>query len=58
MGIHRGRHRIDEKSPLWSCSLEDLSLQRAELIVLLEGYAATTSQLVQVRKPQTLPPQP
>mmetsp|Transcript_55841 Transcript_55841/g.132515 ORF Transcript_55841/g.132515 Transcript_55841/m.132515 type:complete len:402 (+) Transcript_55841:222-1427(+) len=44
------KHRIDEKSPLWSCSLEDLSLQRAELIVLLEGYAATTSQLVQARQ--------
>jgi len=49
------RHRIDESSPLWAASLEDLVLRRAELVVLLEGYAATTSQLVQAR-PRARPP--
>jgi hypothetical protein len=43
-------HRIDERSPLRGVTCaEDLERRRAELVLLLEGATASTSQTVQVR---------
>jgi len=44
------RHRIDESSPLWAVSLNALTQQRAEFVLLLEGSTAATSQTTQARR--------
>nr|KAG5714897.1 hypothetical protein BaRGS_000385 [Batillaria attramentaria] len=43
-------HVVDEHSPLWSLSRDDLLNKMYELIVILDGIAATTSKPFQARK--------
>ncbi|KAK7111482.1 G protein-activated inward rectifier potassium channel 4-like [Littorina saxatilis] len=43
-------HRVDQNSPLWSLSRDDLLNSMYELIVVLDGVAATTSKPFQARK--------
>ncbi|ESO09884.1 hypothetical protein HELRODRAFT_122255, partial [Helobdella robusta] len=42
-------HRINEKSPLWTMSLENLLQEHFEIIVLLEGTIESTGMATQVR---------
>jgi hypothetical protein len=45
-------HRIDRSSPLWGfAGPEPLERRRAELLLLLEGSTASTSQTVQACEP-------
>ena len=42
-------HPIDEKSPLWGCTREDLIASDAEFLILLTGIDETFSQTVHAR---------
>jgi inward rectifier potassium channel len=42
-------HPIDQTSPLWGCTLEDLVENDAEFLILLSGTDDTTSQMVHSR---------
>jgi inward rectifier potassium channel len=42
-------HPIDEKSPLWGLSHEDLTRKEAEFLILLSGTDETFSQMVHAR---------
>ncbi|XP_058129114.1 G protein-activated inward rectifier potassium channel 3-like [Anopheles ziemanni] len=42
-------HRIDEKSPLYGYSAEDILLERFEIVVVLEGTVESTGQTTQAR---------
>jgi len=42
-------HRIDDKSPLWTVSPEDLDTTRFEIILTLEGTTPETGNNIQVR---------
>lgn len=42
-------HRIDEDSPLWDMSAEDLSKSNFELVVVLEGIVESTGMTTQAR---------
>ena len=43
-------HTIDQHSPLWPISKDKLTNNLYELIVIMDGVAATTSKPFQVRK--------
>ncbi|KAK6169113.1 hypothetical protein SNE40_020227 [Patella caerulea] len=43
-------HDIDEKSPLWEISKDDLMMENFELIVMLEGIDSSTSLSFQAKK--------
>ncbi|XP_052901934.1 G protein-activated inward rectifier potassium channel 3-like [Anopheles moucheti] len=42
-------HRIDERSPLYDYSAEDVLLERFEIVVVLEGTVESTGQTTQAR---------
>ncbi|XP_049281965.1 G protein-activated inward rectifier potassium channel 3-like isoform X2 [Anopheles funestus] len=42
-------HRIDERSPLFGYSAEDILLERFEIVVVLEGTVESTGQTTQAR---------
>ncbi|HVH89356.1 MAG TPA: hypothetical protein VM912_21755, partial [Terriglobales bacterium] len=42
-------HPIDEKSPMWRCTREDLVANDAEFLILLTGIDETFSQTVHAR---------
>ncbi|XP_035901055.1 G protein-activated inward rectifier potassium channel 3-like [Anopheles stephensi] len=42
-------HRIDERSPLYGYSAEDVLLERFEIVVVLEGTVESTGQTTQAR---------
>ena len=42
-------HRIDERSPFWEMSAEDLHREQFELIVILEGIVESTGMTTQAR---------
>ena len=42
-------HRIDESSPLWSVSPEDLMTEQFEIILTMEGTTPETGNNIQVR---------
>uniref|UniRef100_A0A182VVV5 Inward rectifier potassium channel C-terminal domain-containing protein n=1 Tax=Anopheles minimus TaxID=112268 RepID=A0A182VVV5_9DIPT len=42
-------HRIDERSPLYRYSAEDVLLERFEIVVILEGTIESTGQTTQAR---------
>ena len=42
-------HPIDESSPLWGCSQEDVLAQEAEFLILLSGIDETFAQTVHAR---------
>ncbi|XP_076459300.1 uncharacterized protein LOC143292682 [Babylonia areolata] len=43
-------HQVDQHSPFWTLSRDDLLHHQYELIVILDGVAATTSKPFQARK--------
>lgn len=42
-------HRIDENSPLWDCSAQDLLTKKFEILLTMEGTTPETGNNIQVR---------
>ena len=42
-------HEINEKSPLWEMSEEDINQKHFEIIVILEGIVESTGMICQAR---------